>query len=221
MRWFKHMSTAHTDARLRKLIRAHGIAGYGLYFYCLELICKDVDESRLTFVLEDDSELISDAVKMPREQVEAAMRTMVELNLFSQDNGRIQCMKMLNHMDSSMFKHGEKREKFQRIKDEYTNGTCTAPVPYLGDSTAQHSTAQGEQVPRRRFTPPTLQEVEARIAEMGYRHVVADVFWNHYEANGWKVGKNKMADWHKALGGWEARAKAETKTSSHFGERAL
>lgn len=60
-----------------------------------------------------------------------------------------------------------------------------------------------------RFTPPSLEEVQARITEMGYRYVNASVFWNYYESIGWKVGKNKMQDWHRALTGWESREKAK------------
>ena len=63
--------------------------------------------------------------------------------------------------------------------------------------------------PAKRFQPPSLEEVAARIAEMGYTRVSAEVFHSHYESNGWKVGKNKMKDWTKALGGWEARGKIE------------
>lgn len=59
----------------------------------------------------------------------------------------------------------------------------------------------------KRFTPPTLDEVRAKIEEMGYKRVDAEVFHNHYESNGWRVGKNKMKDWTKALAGWEAREK--------------
>lgn len=55
---------------------------------------------------------------------------------------------------------------------------------------------------KTRFTPPTLEEVEAYIKEKGY-HVNAAKWYAHYEANGWKVGRNKMKDWHAAVRTWE------------------
>ena len=55
----------------------------------------------------------------------------------------------------------------------------------------------------RRFTPPTLSEVQEYIEEKGY-HVNAERFVNFYGSKNWMVGKNKMSDWHKAIGGWEA-----------------
>ena len=60
-----------------------------------------------------------------------------------------------------------------------------------------------------RFTPPTLEEVREFIANNGYTLVNAEAFYNHYEAIGWKVGKNAMKDWHAAVRGWQSREKAQ------------
>lgn len=62
---------------------------------------------------------------------------------------------------------------------------------------------------RKRFVPPTLDEVKTRCEEQGYEHVSPERFVNHYGSNGWKVGKNKMVCWKTALAGWEARDKGE------------
>ena len=60
---------------------------------------------------------------------------------------------------------------------------------------------------RKRFVPPTLEEIQARIYDMGYDSVDAETFYNFYEAKGWLVGKNKMRSWHAALAGWQSRNK--------------
>lgn len=60
-----------------------------------------------------------------------------------------------------------------------------------------------------RFTPPTFEEVREFIADNGYTLVNAEAFYNHYEAIGWKVGKNTMKDWHAAVRGWQSREKVE------------
>ena len=74
---------------------------------------------------------------------------------------------------------------------------------------------------KRRFTPPTLSEIEDYIIEKGY-HVNAERFFNFYGSKNWMVGKNKMSDWHKAIGGWEADWKAEHRdvTDSQFAKEA-
>ena len=61
-----------------------------------------------------------------------------------------------------------------------------------------------------RFTPPSLEDVREFIANNGYTLVNAEAFYNHYEAIGWKVGKNPMKDWHAAVRGWQSREKAYT-----------
>lgn len=55
------------------------------------------------------------------------------------------------------------------------------------------------------FVAPTVDEVEARCREMGYKRTSPVAFVSYYESVGWKVGKNQMKDWKAALAGWEAR----------------
>jgi predicted phage replisome organizer len=55
-----------------------------------------------------------------------------------------------------------------------------------------------------RFTPPTLEEVQAYCIERG-NNVDAERFINFYSSKGWMVGKNKMKDWKAAVRNWEKR----------------
>lgn len=55
---------------------------------------------------------------------------------------------------------------------------------------------------RSRFTPPTIEEVTAYCSERG-TGVDAQKWFDHYSANGWMVGKNKMKDWRAAVRTWE------------------
>ena len=55
-----------------------------------------------------------------------------------------------------------------------------------------------------RFIKPTLEEIEAQIFEKGYT-VNARRFFNYYESNGWKVGKNTMKSWKAALATWQSK----------------
>ena len=38
MKWFKHEAAANMDAKLQEVLLDYGLEGYGLYWYCLELI---------------------------------------------------------------------------------------------------------------------------------------------------------------------------------------
>lgn len=53
-----------------------------------------------------------------------------------------------------------------------------------------------------RFTPPTLDDVQAYCFERG-NTVDPQRFVDYYSSNGWKVGKNPMKDWKAAVRTWE------------------
>jgi acylphosphatase len=70
------------------------------------------------------------------------------------------------------------------------------------------------------FRPPTEDEVRDYCREHGYTHTRPDDFVNFYGSKGWMVGKNKMADWHRALAGWESREKRENTRAPDRAERS-
>ncbi len=58
--------------------------------------------------------------------------------------------------------------------------------------------------PRTPMKRPTLEEVQACIAERGY-NVDAEAFIAYYESVGWKVGNKAMKSWQHALVTWQKR----------------
>lgn len=61
--------------------------------------------------------------------------------------------------------------------------------------------------------PPKKEDVEAYCKEKGYTFDV-NRFYDYYESNGWKVGKNKMKDWRAAVRSWAARQREDPKKQS-------
>lgn len=54
----------------------------------------------------------------------------------------------------------------------------------------------------KRFVKPTLSEIEQYCIERN-NNVNAEQFYDYYESNGWKVGKNSMKDWKACVRTWE------------------
>ncbi|MDR2223582.1 MAG: DUF6291 domain-containing protein [Flavobacteriaceae bacterium] len=52
------------------------------------------------------------------------------------------------------------------------------------------------------FKKPTIQEIQEYCQERN-NQVDAQRFFDHYESNGWQVGKTKMKDWKAAIRTWE------------------
>jgi hypothetical protein len=73
-----------------------------------------------------------------------------------------------------------------------------------------------EKVPpkRKRFEPPTEMQVQAFFQTTASPNSWS-AFYNYYLANGWKVGKNPMKDWHAAARGWVARQNEFTKPQTN------
>ena len=47
-----------------------------------------------------------------------------------------------------------------------------------------------------------------KYSESRSNNVDVDKFFNHYESNGWMVGKNKMKDWQASYRTWEPKKKS-------------
>ncbi len=54
------------------------------------------------------------------------------------------------------------------------------------------------------FKKPTISEI-ADYCLSRNNGIDAEMFYNHYKSNGWKVGKNPMEDWKSAVITWEKR----------------
>lgn len=53
----------------------------------------------------------------------------------------------------------------------------------------------------KKFTRPSIEEVETYCNEIGAT-VDPQKWYDYYEANGWKVGKNSMKDWKACIRNW-------------------
>lgn len=56
------------------------------------------------------------------------------------------------------------------------------------------------------FVKPTIEQLKEYMREQGMNDI-AENWLNHYEANGWKVGKNPMKDWKASVRTWKTNQK--------------
>ena len=69
--------------------------------------------------------------------------------------------------------------------------------------------------PRSRFVKPTIEEVQAYCEER-HNGVDAQRWFDYYEANGWKVGKNAMKDWKASVRTWERKEERKEGTKGKY-----
>lgn len=72
-----------------------------------------------------------------------------------------------------------------------------------------YSSAKSTTTKRKRFEKPTLSEIKAYCIERN-NNVDAQHFFDYYESNGWKVGKNSMKNWQAAVRTWEKNSYTNT-----------
>ena len=67
-----------------------------------------------------------------------------------------------------------------------------------------------------------MEEAIEYFKEKKYTNSVEEgkAFWRYYENNGWKVGRNRMKNWHFAAGNWNKNA-VERKPSGRQNSRAF
>jgi|APSaa5957512535_1039671.scaffolds.fasta_scaffold90609_2 uncharacterized protein YdaU (DUF1376 family) len=71
-----------------------------------------------------------------------------------------------------------------------------------------HNVKPIAQKERKRFAPPSLDEVIELFTKKDSNKIEAEKFYYFYESKNWMVGKNKMKSWRASVGGWIARNKS-------------
>lgn len=99
MKWFKHDTDANMDAKLQEVMLDYGLEGYGLYWYCIELIAQNVNGENLTFELEHDARIIARNTGSTPQKVTQMITTFINIGLLDADNGHVLCLKLASRCD--------------------------------------------------------------------------------------------------------------------------
>lgn len=116
MKWIKHDTDANQDAKLQNVLLDYGLEGYGLYWYCIELIAGKVDKDNITFELEHDARIIARNTGSTPQKVEEMMKYFVDVGLFESSVGVITCIKLARRLDKSMTSNAQMREIIDNFK---------------------------------------------------------------------------------------------------------
>lgn len=132
------------------------------------------------------------------------------------DNGAIYMLDIQNFIGKGSSEADRKREYRQRIETDRTNVQTNLrqiseksppeiEIELEKDIEIEkeiHSSAKSTTTKRKRFEKPTLSQITQYCLERN-NNVNAEQFYDYYESNGWKVGKNSMKDWKACVRTWE------------------
>ena len=139
------------------------------------------------------------------------------------ENGAIYMLDIQNFIGRGSSEADRKREYRQRIESDRTNVQTNLrqiseksppeiEIELEKDIEIEkeiHSSAKSTTTKRKRFEKPTLSEIKAYCIERGNK-VDAQHFFDYYESNGWRVGKNSMKNWQAAVRTWEKNSYTST-----------
>lgn len=119
MQWFKHDTDASLDAKLQELLLDYGAKGYGLYWYCIEMIASRVSAENVTFELEHDIRLIARNLNLSLEETKNIMQKMVTLGLLGISGNTFNCISLAKRIDQSMTSNAKFRKIIKNIRDNH------------------------------------------------------------------------------------------------------
>lgn len=86
-------------------------------------------------------------------------------------------------------------------------------VPPTPKAPQRHVKAFSSEFGDRKAIPPSPEQVSAYAASRGIR-LEGQEFCDHYDSNGWKVGKTSMKDWQAAVRTWGHDKRRKITTTS-------
>lgn len=238
MKWIKHDTDANLDAKLQNVMLDYGLEGYGLYWYCIELIAGNVNKENLTFELEHDARIIARNTGSTSQKVEEMMRYFVEIGLFENSRGTISCLKLAKRLDKSMTSNPEMRAIIEQLKNHdcvmvnHDESMTESENPMQDqirldqtrlDQNKNSVSQKRNKSTRKKFVKPTQDDVLNYFIERGVDPMLAnqktDEFFAYYDSVGWKIGgKSTMKDWKGAVRTWVAKLNGSKAPPKRQGE---
>ena len=173
-----------------------------ILFY-LKLLLESIDhegELRFSETIPYNEKMLSVITNTNIDIVRSAMKVFEELKMIEiLDDSTIYMSEVLKLTGSETEYAKKKREYRQKLLIERQSEDNVRQEKEIEKEIEIDKT---DKPPRKRFVPPTLEEVKAYCQERK-NNVDAERFIDYYTANGWYVGKKKMQDWKAAVRTWE------------------
>lgn len=211
MKWFKHQTNSGYSAKLRKLLIRYGVKGYGLYYYCIELIAGNFTSENITFELEHDSQILAYDLKMDSAEIEEIIKYCIKLELFDLNptTQRIIYIGLLEEMDNTMSQHPcikslKTSENFNLIKDNLSllKQNRIESNPIESNRIETDGETKDVSLKQLQFKKPSTTEINQYLLDNNITTFTGEAFFDYYESKGWMIGKNKMKDWKAAVRTW-------------------
>ena len=201
-------------------------------FY-LKLLCESIDHNGMLRFSDDlpySDEMLATITNTKKEIACDALKHFVDLGLVEVLEDGTFYLKQVENMIGQAEQDEHTREStrqrvkaYRERKKQSSNNTETLPKRYSNvtcngeiEKEIEIDIKESREKKRKRFVPPTLDEVKAYCKERN-NNVDAQRFFDYYEQGGWKDSKgNPVKNWKQKLITWENK-QPKTENKMHFG----
>ena len=189
------------------------------------------NEGALTFknMLPYDLKMLATVLRVDIAQMKMALELFEQLGLVTKTDNEVLFMSDIQALIGQSSTEAERIARYRKRIAESNNVTemlpdneCTKSVQMLQNCSPKiekekelKKDIELERETTTRFHKPSISEIQEYCNER-HNNINAEKFFNHYESNGWYVGKNKMKDWKACVRTWEQNEKKYT-TSQNGG----
>ena len=213
--YFSHDYNARNDEKIKRLLRKHGMLGYGIFWAIIEDLYQNANAMR------SDCEGIAYDLHTHSEVVHSVLH---DFDLFIHDGDMFSSDSISKRMEQRNIKSIKAREsarlRWTDANAMRTHSERNAIKESKGKESKVKETNIKSDIAAR--AAPTIEQVQEFALTHGIgSHNAPQDFHDYYTSNGWKVGRSAMKDWKAAYRRWTRNEKNFThdtnSTSNHKG----
>lgn len=225
VKWIK-LTTDMFDNRkikhLRKLPEGNNIVLIWVMLLTMAGRCNSGGMIFLTENIPYTPKMLADELDFEESTIQLALNALERFGMIVTDG---EYFSISGWQDHQNIEGMEKIRQQNRLRKQRQRERERLPEPSHVKSRDSHATDIEEDIDidkekdikakRKRFSPPTLEEVTAYCKERN-NSVNPQRWLDHYESNGWMVGRNKMKDWKAAVRTWERNGFGDSKPKQTY-----
>jgi hypothetical protein len=204
--YFSHDNDMRNDDKILAVRNKYQHLGYAIWCMLLEKLCK-ADNFKVKFS-DKNIELMAGDFRVEFQLLKQVFEYFIEVDLIQKKENFIFSKELIDRFQGLLDKRNYDRQWFQGTKTKNKEVSVTentqSIVKYnkVNNKPPIVPLKKGGKPKHRKFIKPIIEEIKSYCRERN-NTVDADKFFNHYESNGWRVGKNPMKDWRAAVRTWE------------------
>ncbi len=204
--FFPHDCNSRSDEKVRKMIRRHGMTGFGVFWSIIEDLY--INDNRL----DADCDDIAYALRVEPDIVKSVIN---DFGLFKFDGNQFSSASVQSRLEEMAEKSEKARQSINRrwnkgyntntnVSDNDTNVLFPDTNVILErkgkEKKERKEIKESSKRKRSSFMPPTLEQVKEYFKFRGYTEESAVKAWNHYDLGGWHDTSGKpVLNWKQKM----------------------